>query len=148
MALLLRVFLGSAARLRDGLGGNATGNVNTTQGCSWTRSKRCSWHAATRPGADTVQKRKEPNCPSPSSFFHVSAQSLFVFSMSIIEHRICTAPVFAFKQRLNNQLHLFWYHHMSSLHCSLKAAVLFVVMYVSLFAILQTIHTNFVYAKL
>lgn len=73
-----------------------------------------------------------------SSFFsHVTAQSL---SMSITEDRVYTALVFAFKLRLNNRLHLYWYHPRR--HCAVKAAVLFVVMYVSLFAfaVLQTTH--------
>lgn len=65
-----------------------------------------------------------------SSFFsHVTAQSL---SMSITEDRVCTALVFAFKLKLNNRLHLYWYHPRR--HCVVKAAVLFVVMYVSSFA--------------
>lgn len=73
-----------------------------------------------------------------SSFFsHVTAQSL---SMSITEDRVYAALVFAFKLRLNNRLHLYWYHPRR--HCAVKAAVLFVVMYVSsfAFAVLQTTH--------
>lgn len=60
------------------------------------------WHGA------KTQKNKLSFC---SFLVHVTAQSLSIFSMSIIEHRICKAPVFAFKQRLNNRLHLYWYRH-------------------------------------
>lgn len=73
-----------------------------------------------------------------SSFFsHVTAQSL---SMSINEDRVCTALVFAFKLRLNNRLHLYWYHPRR--HCAVKAAVLFVVMHVSSFASANKQHTT------
>lgn len=85
----------------------------------------------------TQCKNKRLKLSFSSFFSHVTAQSL---SMSITEDRVCTALVFAFKLRLNNRLHLYWHHPRR--HCAVKAAVLFVVMYVSsfAFAVLQTTH--------
>lgn len=47
--------------------GNAAGNVNTTQGCSWLCPNCRASHAATRPRGRHSAKTRDSNCPSPSS---------------------------------------------------------------------------------